>query len=88
MAMKLVEAGADGLVLFNRFYEPDIDLASLAPQADVELSRPYEIRLPLMWIALLSRHLKASIAATTGVWTRAMTRFLHRLRTLKRASLG
>lgn len=70
MATKLVQAGADGLVLFNRFYEPDIDLVSLAPQADLQLSRPYEIRLPLMWIALLSRHLEASIAATTGVWTR------------------
>ena len=70
MAMKLVQAGADGLVLFNRFYEPDIDLASLKPQPDLQLSTPYDIRLPLMWIALLSRRLNASIAATTGVWTR------------------
>ncbi|HTY35096.1 dihydroorotate dehydrogenase-like protein, partial [Mycobacterium sp.] len=70
MATKLVQAGADGIVMFNRFYEPDIDLASLAPQIDLQLSTPYEIRLPLMWIALLSRHLEASIAATTGVWSR------------------
>ena len=70
MATKLVRAGADGLVLFNRFYEPDIDLASLTPQPDLRLSTPYDIRLPLMWIALLSRHLNTSIAATTGVWTR------------------
>ena len=70
MATKLVGAGADGLVLFNRFYEPDIDLASLTPQPDLQLSTPYDIRLPLMWIALLSRHLNTSIAATTGVWTR------------------
>ncbi|MCV7090039.1 dihydroorotate dehydrogenase-like protein [Mycobacterium interjectum] len=70
MATKLVQAGADGLVLFNRFYEPDIDLDSLKAQPDLQLSTPYDIRLPLMWIALLSRHLNASIAASTGVWTR------------------
>lgn len=70
MATKLVQAGADGLVLFNRFYEPDIDLLSLRPKGDLQLSTAYDIRLPLMWIALLSRHLQASIAATTGVWTR------------------
>lgn len=71
MATKLVRAGADGLVLFNRFYEPDIDLDSLRPRPDLQLSTPYDIRLPLMWIALLSRHVNASIAASTGVWTGA-----------------
>ncbi|OIN78921.1 dihydroorotate dehydrogenase-like protein [Mycobacterium malmoense] len=69
MATKLVQAGADGLVLFNRFYEPDIDLDSLKPRTDFQLSTPYDIRLPLMWIGLLSRHVNASFAASTGVWS-------------------
>ncbi len=67
MARKLVDAGADGLVLFNRFYEPDIDLATLTLRADLNLSTPYEMRLPMMWIALLRGKLGASLAATTGV---------------------
>jgi len=67
MAKKLVDAGADGLILFNRFYEPDIDLATLSLRADLNLSNPYEIRLPLMWIALLHGKVGASLAATTGV---------------------
>lgn len=67
MAAKLVEAGADGLVLFNRFYEPDIDLATLSLKPDLALSNPYEIRRPLMWISLLHGKVKASLAATTGV---------------------
>jgi dihydroorotate dehydrogenase (fumarate) len=67
MAQRLVEAGADGLVLFNRFYEPDIDLARLALVSDLELSRPYEMRLPLLWIGVLYGRLKASLAASTGV---------------------
>ncbi len=67
MALQLDEAGADGLVLFNRFYEPDIDLARLALVSDLELSRPYEIRLPLLWIGILSGRIKASLAASTGV---------------------
>lgn len=70
MATRLVHSGADGLVLFNRFYGPDIDLECLKPKSDLQLSTPYDIRLPLMWIALLSRELDASIAASTGVWTR------------------
>jgi len=69
MAKQLVEAGADGLVLFNRFYEGDIDLASLLVKPDFQLSTPYDIRLPLMWISLLSGLLHASLAATSGVWT-------------------
>ena len=69
MAKKLVEAGADGVVLFSRFYQPDIDLTSLTPTRDLELSRGYEIRLPLMWTALLSDRLGASLAANSGVET-------------------
>jgi dihydroorotate dehydrogenase (fumarate) len=60
-------AGADGLVLFNRFFHRDIDLESLAPTLDVHLSTPAEIHLPLVWIALLSRNVKMSLAASRGV---------------------
>ncbi len=67
MAKQLQRAGADGLVLFNRFYQPDIDLAQLALTSDLELSTTYEIRLPLLWIAVLSGRLKLSLAASTGV---------------------
>ncbi|HXQ40006.1 MAG TPA: dihydroorotate dehydrogenase-like protein [Candidatus Udaeobacter sp.] len=67
MAAQLVDAGADGLVLFNRFYEPDIDLARLALLPNLELSTPAEIRLPLLWVGVLSGHIRASIAASTGV---------------------
>jgi dihydroorotate dehydrogenase (fumarate) len=68
-ATKLVENGANGLVMFNRFYEPDIDLQTLTPQPDLKLSRAYEIRQPLLWIALLARRIGASLAATSGVET-------------------
>jgi dihydroorotate dehydrogenase (fumarate) len=65
---RLVEAGIDGLVLFNRFYQPDIDLDTLDVRPHVELSEPDELRLPLRWIALLRPVLPAtSLAATTGV---------------------
>lgn len=67
MATKLVEAGADGLVLFSRFYEPDIDLQSLTARSDLELSTRYEVRLPLMWTALLAGRIEAALAASTGV---------------------
>lgn len=67
MARRLVVAGADGLVLFNRFYQPDIDLDRLAVLPALELSRPAEARLPLLWIALLRGRLPADLAATTGV---------------------
>ncbi len=53
MARRLVEAGADGLVLFNRFYQPDIDLEDLKVRPNVELSTSAELRLPLRWIAIL-----------------------------------
>ena len=73
MALALEQAGADALVLFNRFYQPDIDLAQLAVLPDLDLSRPNEIRLPLLWLALLSGRVKASLAATSGVG--ALTRW-------------
>jgi dihydroorotate dehydrogenase (fumarate) len=67
MAKRLVDAGANGLVLFNRFYQPDFDLEQLEVKPNLELSTPNEIRLPLLWIAVLSGRLRASLAATTGV---------------------
>jgi dihydroorotate dehydrogenase (fumarate) len=62
-------AGADGFVLFNRFYQPDLDLESMDVVARVELSRPGELRLPLRWIAILRPQLGAhvSIAASSGL---------------------
>ncbi|MEX1208992.1 MAG: dihydroorotate dehydrogenase-like protein [Acidimicrobiia bacterium] len=67
MARRLVDAGADGLVIFNRFYQPDIDLENLQIVPDVQLSTSAELRLPLRWIALLRDRIDASLAATTGV---------------------
>jgi dihydroorotate dehydrogenase (fumarate) len=67
MASKLDEAGADALVLFNRFYQPDFDIETRTVVPSLTLSRPDEIRLPLLWIALLYGRLSASLAATTGV---------------------
>jgi dihydroorotate dehydrogenase (fumarate) len=67
MAAQLVDAGADGLVLFNRFYQPDIDLTQLTLLPNLELSSLAEIRLPLLWIGVLSGRVTASLAASTGV---------------------
>jgi dihydroorotate dehydrogenase (fumarate) len=67
MAKLLVEAGARGLVLFNRFYQPDIDPESLTVTPDILLSTPMALRLPLRWIAILRSRIKASFAATSGV---------------------
>lgn len=67
MAQRLDLAGADGLVLFNRFLQPDIDLDTLTVTAGFGLSDPAEGRLPRAWIALLAGRLRASLAATTGV---------------------
>jgi dihydroorotate dehydrogenase (fumarate) len=67
MACQLEEAGADALVLFNRFYQPDFDIESRTVAPAIALSTPTEIRLPLMWIALLYGRLSLSLAATTGV---------------------
>lgn len=69
MALRLDEAGADGLVLFNRFLQPDIDPDTLAVTAGWPLSNPAEARLPRAWIALLRGRVRASLAATTGVET-------------------
>lgn len=67
MAQRLDQAGADGLVLFNRFLQPDINCETLTPAPEVALSTAAEIRLPLTWIALLHGRLRASLAGTTGV---------------------
>lgn len=67
IARRLDEAGADGLVLFNRFMQPDIDPETLAVTAGVRLSSRVEARMPRSWIALLRGRVKASLAATTGV---------------------
>ncbi len=67
MAKRLDQAGADGLVLFNRFYQPDIDLDSLEVQPHVLLSTPQALRLPMRWIAILHGKLRASLAATSGI---------------------
>ena len=67
VAVRLDRAGADGLVLFNRFMQPDIDPESLGVTAGFGLSSPAEGRLPRAWIALLAGRVKASLAASTGV---------------------
>jgi dihydroorotate dehydrogenase (fumarate) len=67
MAKRLQEAGADALVLFNRFYQPDIDIRELKVLSNLEFSHSNEIRLPLLWISALHGRIKASMAATTGV---------------------
>ncbi len=69
MAKSLDDAGADALVLFNRFYQPDFDLEKLDVAPNLNLSTPEEIRLPLLWIAVLYGKLRASIGATRGVHT-------------------
>ena len=67
MAYRLVEAGANGLVLFNRFYQPDVDLEELEVKPSIYLSTPQTLRLPMRWIAILHGRLKASLAATGGI---------------------
>jgi dihydroorotate dehydrogenase (fumarate) len=69
MALELDRAGADALVLFNRFYEPDIDLTGLTLSPSLDLSHASEMRLPLLWIGVLAGRLKASLAASSGVET-------------------
>ncbi|QQS40412.1 MAG: dihydroorotate dehydrogenase-like protein [Acidobacteriota bacterium] len=64
---RLQKAGADGLVLFNRFYQPDFDIDELKAVPNLDLSHPSEIRLPLLWIAVLYGRLAVSLAATTGI---------------------
>jgi len=67
VALRLDQAGADGLVLFNRFLQPDIDPETVAVVPAVDLSSPAEARLPRTWISILCRRVSASLAATTGV---------------------
>src|ERR1700746_905359 len=67
MAKRLDEAGANGLVLFNRFYQPDIDLDELEIRPNVLLSTPQALRLPLTWIGILHGRVRASLAASSGV---------------------
>jgi dihydroorotate dehydrogenase (fumarate) len=67
MAKRLDDAGANGLVLFNRFYQPDIDLEELEVVPNILLSTPMAMRLPLRWIAILYGRVGADLAASSGV---------------------
>ena len=69
LAGELVKAGADGLVLFNRFYQPDIDLLNMAVVPNLELSTSAELRLRLRWVGILYQKLKTDLAITGGVHT-------------------
>jgi len=69
IAKRLVEAGANGLVLFNRFYQPDLDLETLEVAPNLVLSTSNELRLPLRWIAILYGHINADLALTSGIHT-------------------
>ena len=71
MAQQFDQAGANGLVIFNRFYEPDIDLDELEIVPDVKLSTPYDLRIRLRWVAILYGKVKADLALTGGVHTAA-----------------
>lgn len=71
MAGRLAAAGADGLVLFNRFLQPDIDLETLAVSPELHLSTPEELRLPLRWIAILRGRVPVDLAATGGAHSAA-----------------
>jgi dihydroorotate dehydrogenase (fumarate) len=68
-AKRLVEAGADGLVLFNRFYQPDFDLEELEVVHSLDLSTSADVRLPLRWISILYGKVKADLALTSGIHT-------------------
>ena len=67
MAKRFDDAGANALVLFNRFYQPDIDLEELEVKPDILLSTPFAMRLPLTWVAILHGRIKADLAATSGI---------------------
>jgi dihydroorotate dehydrogenase (fumarate) len=67
MAKRFDDAGADALVLFNRFYQPDINLDELEVQPHIILSNPTDLRLPMRWIAILKGKITADIAATRGI---------------------
>ena len=67
MAKKLDDAGANALVLFNRFYQPDINLETAEVEPNIQLSHSSAIRLPMRWIAILRNNIKADLAATSGI---------------------
>ena len=67
MAKRLVEEGANGLVFFNRFYQPDLNLETLEVAPRLVLSNPDELRLPLRWVAILYGRVMADLAITTGI---------------------
>jgi len=69
MARQFVDVGADALVLFNRFYQPDIDLQNLEVTPNLKLSDPVEVRLPMRWVAILCGKVRCDLAVTTGVHT-------------------
>ncbi len=69
VAKRLADAGAKGLVLFNRFYQPDFDLENLEVVPNLHLSDSHELRLPLRWIAILYGHIQADLALTSGIHT-------------------
>jgi len=69
MASELVDAGARGLTLFNRLYKPDLDIDRLEVVQHLQLSTSEELRLPLLWIAILYGRIQASLAASTGIHT-------------------
>jgi dihydroorotate dehydrogenase (fumarate) len=67
MAKRLDLAGVDGMVLFNRFYQPDVNLEDLEIATNINLSTSQDMRLPLRWIAILYDRIKADLAATGGI---------------------
>jgi dihydroorotate dehydrogenase (fumarate) len=69
LARRLDQTGIDGLVLFNRFYQPDFDLEALAVVPNLTLSSPYEVLLRLHWVAILYGHVRADLAVTGGIHT-------------------
>jgi dihydroorotate dehydrogenase (fumarate) len=69
VAHRLDQAGADGLVLFNRFYQPDIDIKTMSVSPQAELSSSAELRLRLRWMAILHGRVKASLAVSGGIAT-------------------
>jgi len=69
MARRLDASGADGLVLFNRFYQADIDIKAMIPTIDVDLSTSSELLLRLHWLAILCGRVRSSLAVTGGVAT-------------------
>jgi len=69
VAKRLDDTGVNGLVLFNRFYQPDIDLETMEVKPNINLSTPQALRLPMRWIAILYGKIKADVAATSGIHT-------------------